>query len=183
MIELARRALEAPALLAGAWRRARTALRRRRLAEMILTIAREELGKGETEGQNLGPDIDRYAAACGWPPGRGIAWCAAFASYCYVEACRRLRWSRYDVAHVGARKLAERVVAAGGERIDLPEPGCLVLLERGGPGGSAHVRICEAFDGDGTYDSIEGNSGPRVRRATYPVHEGRLLGYYRWPVA
>lgn len=166
--------------------RLRTAIRRRRLAAMIVRVAREELGKGEVT-QNEGPDIDRYARAVGARAHPRFYWCAALCVWVYVEACRRLGYRcPLDVRGCArVRTLMERVVEAGGVLLDEPEPGCLVAVERGSRGGSAHARLCEAWAGDATYDSIEGNSGPvpaKVRRGSYRVNAPGVLGFFRWPV-
>lgn len=150
------------------------------LSDVIVEVAREEIGNGETHGNNRGPDIDRYAAACGWGPDSGIAWCAAFAFYCYAQACTRLGRFRRVNGHVGARRLAENILAAGGTKVFEPQPGDLVLLERGSPGGSAHVRLVTDVAA-AHYGAIEGNSGPHVRAHVYPLSDPDLLGFYRWP--
>lgn len=52
-----------------------------------LDVALGEVGVKERGGNNRGPDVEKYLGAVGL--GRGNPWCAAFTSWCRIEATRR----------------------------------------------------------------------------------------------
>lgn len=52
--------------------------------EKLVQIAEAEIGKKETKGRNLGPDVERYQAATNLDPG-AWPWCAAFVCHCLRE--------------------------------------------------------------------------------------------------
>lgn len=52
--------------------------------QKLVQIAEKELGKKETKGRNLGPDVQRYQKATNLDPGRW-PWCAAFVCHCLRE--------------------------------------------------------------------------------------------------
>jgi len=145
------------------------------VATRILDVARSELGRGEDPalGNNRGADIERWSRACGFPVGRGGAWCATFASFVLLRATSSthpdLKLSR------GAKRLV-RNVAAVGENLAAPRPGALIAWNRGsGISWRGHVGICEEFNSQlGTLVTIEGNRGDvpsRVRRYMYGPDE------------
>ncbi|WP_343555133.1 CHAP domain-containing protein [Sphingobacterium sp.] len=67
---------------------------RSEVREGIINIAVQEIGVREATGSNDGRRIEEYLAYTGL--GKGYAWCAAFASWCYGQAGRsapRNAWS------------------------------------------------------------------------------------------
>lgn len=52
--------------------------------QKLVQIAEKELGKKETKGRNLGPDVQRYQDATNLDPG-AWPWCAAFVCHCLRE--------------------------------------------------------------------------------------------------
>ena len=76
------------------------------LRERALEIALFEVGNGESQGNNRGPDVDRYriGGRVGGAGGSG-AWCAAFVSYCYRRAAAELSVSLPFETSSGARRV------------------------------------------------------------------------------
>lgn len=54
------------------------------LRERIVAVAAQEIGVQEATGRNDGSRVEAYLAYTGL--GKGHAWCAAFASWCYGQA-------------------------------------------------------------------------------------------------
>ncbi len=140
-----------------------------RLARTALAVAIEELGKGETEGNNRGADIRRYLAGFVDSKGRqvrdGGAWCGAFASFAYRTAGERSRLVVPFELHTGAKRLGRNMGAAG--RLftdpDDAQPGDLILFHRGPPGDwRGHVGIVERVE-RGIVHHIDGNKGAAGR--------------------
>ena len=142
------------------------------LSAMILVVAREELGNGEIGGNNAGPHVARYKSQkldATDDRDRG-AWCASFCSWVIAEACGRLGLDLPFRPSHGAKQLGRRIAEAG-RKLDAPEPGCVVVWDRGRlrkngkPSWKGHVGFCEAitYSADGTTPSIlhtiEGNVG------------------------
>jgi hypothetical protein len=132
------------------------------LSEIASLVAIEEIGQEETEGQNRGPAIRRYAH----PDRDGGSWCAYFVGYCYEEASRRLGVSLPFRRSGGAKRLTRNVGAVGWESrsLDAVGPGTLVCWDRGDPG-SWHGHVAIAVN---ETEIVEGNVGPNgtVRRRT-----------------
>lgn len=147
------------------------------LAKEALAIARGELGRGETEINNDGPDIIIYR--------RGKRdfqpWCAALVSYCFEEAAQRIGAKLpFERSH-SAKRLWKRIAAAG-EKSETPMPGDCVLWHRGRAGASTgHIGIVSRVDGN-SFFSIEGNRGrppSKVREYQHELGEALLLGFAR----
>jgi hypothetical protein len=152
------------------------------LGVAALAVAREEIGKGESGGNNQGPDLDRYRGG-----GKGGAWCAAFVFFCLLTACeRRGRLPPVKRSH-GARQLFRRIVAAGMlvRHRDI-RPGDVVLWARGAEGSwTGHIGIVSEVERDdaGTvtiWQYVAGNEG------SYPAlvreragRSRRLIGFAR----
>lgn len=137
----------------------------------VVEVAIEELGKGETTANNVGPDLERYGANPTEP------WCAALASYCCEEAARRVGVTLPFTRSLSALRLA-RHVTNDGTNLELEQagPGDLIAWYRGPDGsGQGHIGIIEQVDGDGVVHTIEGNVGAfpsKVKRLVHdPKHE------------
>jgi hypothetical protein len=148
----------------------------------IIKVAREELGKGEAGRNNFGPDIDRYAHAIGWPPTtvRPFMWCAAFAYYCAKEGYKRAGVPFAVQPSAAVWRLADNIMASGGQKLPEPVPGCLVVSKRTGGPRAMHARICEHVTAL-NIGTVEGNAGPKVRRHSVRKDDLTLLGFFAWP--
>jgi len=129
----------------------------------ILSIARLEIGHGETFGDNRGVDIKRYLQ------GReNLPWCAGFVSYCIKQSGGGCPYT-----------LRARDYLSMGKKVHNPKPGDLIVFSRGH--GAGHVGIVEKVSGESIV-TIEGNTGAfpsKVKRITYKNKPKNLLGYIR----
>jgi uncharacterized protein (TIGR02594 family) len=143
----------------------------RSAGELVVELARRELGVREAGGGNRGQDMARFGAAAGI--GEGLPWCASFISYVYARAGIDTRSDG-----VGGTAMAlnfesqfQRAGAYHSFRSSsrVPQSGDVVVFSRGAPGsGQGHVGIVESVEGD-RVTLIEGNSGDAVRRNTYSL--------------
>jgi len=149
-----------------------------------LRVARGELGKGESGGNNRGDDVDRYRGSL-----RGTgAWCSAFVGYCLAQACQRLVRAMPVQRSNGARQLFRRIVTVGWKvKYHDMQPGDVVLFARG-PEGSwkAHVAFVSQVRRSTTgrvtrFSIIEGNAGsyPARVREIEATKRKRRIGFAR----
>ncbi len=145
------------------------------LENCLLVVARAQIGRGESRGNNRGPDLVEFR--------RGMddesPWCAAFVSYCYEEAALLLGQPlpRPLVRRHGAKRLGDLIEAAG-QKLTVPEPGAVAVWHRGLAGSwMGHIGIVEEYDPDtDTMVAIEGNRGAFpavVTRFKYPLGKWR----------
>ena len=149
------------------------------LSSVALKIARMEVGCGESDGNNRGPDVERYR-------GDTIAgaWCASFASWCFEQAAEQMNAPLPFKRSNGAKKLYRNVGRAGAF-VDRPRVGDVACWQRGN-GSKAdawkgHVGIVSKVEGD-RFWTIEGNRGKfpsRVREFEHRIGERRLIGFAR----
>lgn len=135
--------------------------------QKLLAEARKHLGFHEGPG-NRNP----FSRALGRPP---EAWCADFVSYCAKKAGLRVNTA-------SAQQVANQIKAQGGWKgRHNPQPGDAVTFRWDGSHGWAdHVGLVERVfkRGGKTYiQTIEGNSGDRVRRKTYLATSSVINGY------
>jgi hypothetical protein len=153
----------------------------RELAVLAICAARKELGHGESEGNNLGPDVVRYRGGQG---GSG-SWCAAFVSYAYEQAAEQIALRMpFERSH-GARQLTRRIAAVGrwlDLDVEVPQPGDVICWPRG-LAWQGHVEIVDEHCADDPRGdvliTIGGNRGSfpsLVRRYDYP------RGVWRSPI-
>lgn len=133
----------------------------------LLTEARKHLGFHEGVG-NRNP----FSKALGRP---AEAWCADFVSYCGKKA-------GLHVNTASAQGVADAIKRQGGWKgRSNPQPGDAVTFRWDGSHGWAdHVGLVEKVfkRGGKTYiQTIEGNSGDRVRRKTYLASSSVINGY------
>ena len=138
---------------------------------LIVIKAKAEIGNGETEKNNAGPDVRRYTR------GRNVAWCAGFASYILQESNVYLfKYSLSAKAIYNEAKIKGRIT-------DNPMKGDLIVFNRGNPKSwQAHIGIIEKVDSTHIY-TIEGNVErypATVERFTYNRDSIKnLLGYIK----
>jgi hypothetical protein len=137
------------------------------LARRSLAIAIAEIGKGERGGDNRGPDVERYIAPARPPQN----WCAGFVGWCYEQAAAELGIALPFQRSLGAKRLGRNVGAVGRTFTDpaLAKPGDLMVFSRGAKGSwMGHVAMVEDIGKPAGMLSVvytvEGNSGPKVRR-------------------
>lgn len=139
----------------------------------LIEVAEAELAKGVREigGKNCGPDVEKYQKCVGLRP--GDPWCAAFVSWCWLEATglESAPWcsgSAVTIFHKGTRKGASSDIV----RPDAPDlaarvrPG-MVWVRAKNPDGArsasrgiwvqGHCGIVVAVDATG-FTCVEGNT-------------------------
>jgi hypothetical protein len=143
------------------------------LAAAALEVAIGQLGRGESGGNNLGPDVARYIAPTK-PPAN---WCAGFVGWCYEEAARKVGVPLPFKRSLGAKRMGENIAAVGRKFSDPRQalPGDVFVLHRGAKGSwMGHI----GFVGERTYyptfDAVEGNAGPKVKRSIRGVDADRF---------
>ena len=135
--------------------------------QKLLAEARKHIGFHEGTG-NRNP----FSKALGRPP---EAWCADFVSYAAKKAGLKMNTA-------SAQQVANIIKDQGGWKgKHNPKPGDAVTFRWDGSGGWAdHVGLVEKVfkRGGKTYvQTIEGNSGDRVRRKTYLANSSVINGY------
>jgi uncharacterized protein (TIGR02594 family) len=134
-----------------------------------MSLARAELGTAALPGPASNARVAAYYRDAGFADVKGdeVAWCAAFACAVLERAGTK-----------SPRSLRARDFLDWGVPLTSPRPGCLVVLWRGEPGGTAgHVGFYAGEDGTAVR-LLGGNQGNRVSIAGFA--RGRVLGY-RWP--
>lgn len=107
-----------------------------------------------------------------------VEWCAIFVSWC-ADQCGLLDSGaipRFSGVGTGVNWFQSRGQWLPGSAT--PEPGMLIFFKWYGSDSliADHVGIVEKVEGGKIY-TIEGNSGDMVRRKSYPIGYGEILGY------
>lgn len=164
-------------------------------AALGAALAEADRGVREIGGNNRGPDIRRYLAACDPPIHVAAPWCAAFVQWASDVASQGLG-ALNPLDGVRQEALVEsyfdHFAPRGIVPFEVAEPGDLVLFRfPNGPDRWNHIGIlARAPDQDGKFWVVEGNTGdasqrdgdgvylkPRVSNAEYPV------AFIRWHAA
>lgn len=130
-------------------------------------IAEKEIGTLELAGSGNNPRVIEYHSVTSLRATKdSVPWCASFVSWCLEQAkipSARSAWARSYLKF--------------GDRLKLPLPGCIVVLERGA--NSGHVGFFERYDEvrDRVY-LLGGNQKDAVCISGYA--RSRVLGYF-WP--
>src|SRR5262245_57544695 len=136
-----------------------------------MPIAQGELGTREVAGAGSNPDVVEYYAEAGHPEiaNDEPAWCAAFVG---------AMLGRDGYPNTGS--LAARSYLNYGRKLDIPEPGCIVVFWRDSPTSwQGHVAFFVSATGS-RVRVLGGNQSNAVTEADYP--KSQVLGY-RLPVA
>jgi len=147
-----------------------------------LQIAIEELkaGAGEVGGNNRGPFVKKYLQPAGL--GEGNAWCAAFLSWCFLQAVGGDKAAMPFKYTAGARNIYNQLKPKGKTlgANDTPQPGDIVTWWRVSmPSGLGHTGIVHHCE-DGFLYTIEGNKAANVAGFSYvKTRMDKLLGYSR----
>lgn len=139
------------------------------IRDQALRVALSEVGVREQGGNNCGPEVEKYLAAVGLPPGQ--PWCCAFVYWCYREATIRSGGALSQplprtgkVAHLWQR-------TQDLWRSNEPTAGAIFihLVDPSDPESDGHCGIVTSFT-DRTISAVEGNTnaagsrnGDRVR--------------------
>ncbi|QEC53855.1 putative peptidoglycan binding protein [Anseongella ginsenosidimutans] len=149
-----------------------------------LQFAIDELnsGAGEEGGNNRGPWVKKYLAPTGL--GEGYSWCAAFVSWCYLQAAGGSKEDMPFRYSAGARNIYNQLREKGWtlDKDELPQPGDIVCWWRVSlPSGLGHIGLVHHYK-DGFLYTIEGNKAANVAGFSYvKTRMDKLLGYGRIP--
>jgi hypothetical protein len=125
------------------------------LGVAALAEARARVGVREQPlGSNRGPEVDRYLAAVGLPPGN--FWCAAFAYFCVEEAARKAGKPN-PLPKTGSSSALFRWAREQDRLTARPEPGDLFLCI-GGSTGHYHTGFVAGDLVEERFPTVEGNS-------------------------
>lgn len=142
------------------------------LRQRFIDIAASQIGRKETDGPNVGPDVLKYQQATWLQPG-GWPWCAAFTAWCLREwliapDARRIfnlandeqveRWRCRDARAFGWEDWAKkRGLTTFGES-GMCKLGDLVTFD------NSHIGIIAADRAGDYIESIDGNTDMRGSR-------------------
>ena len=103
-------------------------------------------------------------------------WCACFVSWC-ADQCGYIEAGvipKFSLCSAGMEWFESRGQFMDGSYV--PASGDLVFFDWKNDGSIDHVGIVESVV-DGTIYTIEGNSGDKVARRSYPIGYGQIVGY------
>ena len=103
-------------------------------------------------------------------------WCACFVSWC-ADQCGYIEAGvipKFSLCSAGMEWFESRGQFMDGSYV--PATGDLVFFDWGNDGSIDHVGIVESVV-DGTVYTVEGNSGDKVARRSYPIGYGQIVGY------
>ncbi len=151
-------------------------------AALLAAINELKAGAGEVGGNNKGPWVRKYMEPAGLPD--GYPWCAAFVSWCFLQAVGGDRRDMPFNYSAGARDIFNQLKNKGwsftGQSEKLPKPGDIVCWWRtslASPNG--HIGIVH-HSKDGFLYTIEGNKAANVAGFSYvKTRMDKLLGFAR----
>lgn len=155
------------------------------IGRSALQFAIHELaeGAGEIGGNNRGPFVKKYLDPTGLSEGN--SWCAAFVSWCFLQASGGNKKSMPFKYNAGARNVYNQFKQKGwnfdGSDPDKqPQPGDIVAWWRVSlPSGFGHIGIVHHFK-DGFIYTLEGNKAANVAGFTYVKSRmDKVLGFGR----
>lgn len=154
------------------------------LGRAALRVAINELKAraGEVGGNNKGPWVRKYMEPAGLPD--GYPWCAAFVSWCFLQAVGGDRREMPFNYSAGARDIFNQLKNKGwsftGESEKQPKPGDIVCWWRTSlASGNGHIGIVHHCK-DGFLYTIEGNKAANVAGFSYvKTRMDKLLGFAR----
>lgn len=152
------------------------------LGRAALRVATQELkaGAGEVGGNNKGPWVRKYLEPAGLPDGH--PWCAAFVSWCFLQAVGGDRRDMPFNYSAGARNIFNQLKSKGwiftSESEKQPKPGDIVCWWRTSlASGNGHIGIVHHCK-DGFLYTIEGNKAANVAGFSYvKTRMDKLLGF------
>ena len=103
-------------------------------------------------------------------------WCACFVSWC-ADQCGYIEAGvipKFSLCSAGMEWFESRGQFMDGSYV--PASGDLVFFDWGNDGSIDHVGIVESVV-DGTVYTVEGNSGDKVARRSYPIGYGQIVGF------
>ena len=155
------------------------------LGRDALLVAVEQLGRGESGGDNSGEFVEMlHGKTFDGNDDDDGAWCAAFVSWCFEKACAESEMTM-PFKRSGVAKSLFRRIGNAGSFPSVPASGDVVCWDRGKRGSwQGHIGFVERCD-RGIIHTIEGNVGAfpaKVRRLSHDLTmTSRLVGFARAP--
>lgn len=150
---------------------------------LAAAIGELKSGAGEVGGNNRGPWVKKYLQPAGL--GEGNAWCAAFLSWCFLQAVGGNKAAMPFTYTAGARNLFNQLKNKGlavksTDTAYIPQPGDIVAWWRVSmASGLGHIAIVHHYE-DGFLYTIEGNKAANVAGFDYvKTSMDKILGYAR----
>jgi hypothetical protein len=136
-------------------------------------------GAGEEGGNNRGPWVKKYLQPAGL--GEGFSWCAAFVSWCFLQAADGDKTMMPFKYSAGARNIYNQLKQRGllyDSNSVMPLPGDVVSWWRvSTTSGFGHIGLVHHYQ-DGFLYTIEGNKAANVAGFSYvKTRMEKLLGY------
>lgn len=153
-------------------------------AALAAAIGELKAGACEQGGNDCGPFVRKYLAPAG--VAEGNSWCAAFVSWCYLQASGGSAAAMPFAYTPGARALLAEFKAKGWSNPPgsdyAPQPGDVVVWWRVSLAGwLGHAGLVHSVQ-DGMLYTIEGNRSPRVQGFSYVLSRmTKLLGFGHVP--
>ncbi len=144
-------------------------------------IAELNAGAGEEGGNNRGPWVKKYLQPCGLEEGH--SWCAAFVSWCFLQAAGGDKKSMPFKYNAGARNIFNQLKKNNwiydSTEVN-PEPGDIVAWWRVSlSSGFGHIGIVHHYR-DGFLYTLEGNKAANVAGFSYvKTRLDKVLGFGR----
>lgn len=125
------------------------------LASTSLSLALREVGvEEEPRGSNRGPRVDQFIQRAGYMP--PVYWCLCFA-YTMVDDAAKSLGIENPLPRTGSCDLLLEWARRGGHLRDKPEAGDLFLV-MASEDDAVHVGFVDADNGNGTIETVEGNT-------------------------
>lgn len=153
-------------------------------AALAAAIGELKANAGEIGGDNRGPFVRKYLAPAGIDEGN--SWCAAFVSYCFMQASGGNKAAMPFAYTPSARTLLAEFKRQGWSSAPgsgyAPLPGDIVVWWRVSLSGwLGHTGLVHSVQ-DGMLYTIEGNRSPRVQGFSYVQSRmDKLLGFGHVP--
>jgi uncharacterized protein (TIGR02594 family) len=150
------------------------------VGQKMVALAQQEIGVGETSGNNESPRIREYRSATAGAQDTPGPWCAYFVSWLAKNAGAPIGAGGNGTGYVPTLeawgKQENRFVEFGK---GAPSAGDIVIFDWGRDGVADHTGIVERVDPNGTIHTIEGNASDVVKRRDYPGSTSSIKGYVR----
>lgn len=147
-------------------------------ADVVIQIAESQVGyhEGANNHTKYGDELHAIQPK---NMDKNAAWCDAFVDWCILQMCKRFGYGAEMARKVLCGDFDDYTYASvalykkAGRWTQKPARGCQIFF-----GGSGHTGIVTDVKGSTVY-TIEGNKADAVRRCSYSVGDGKIIGYGR----
>ena len=147
-------------------------------ADVVIQIAESQVGyhEGTNNHTKYGDELHAIQPK---NMDKNAAWCDAFVDWCILQMCKRFGYGAEMARKVLCGDFDDYTYASvalykkAGRWTQTPAKGYQIFF-----GGSGHTGIVTDVSGGKVY-TIEGNKSDAVRRCSYSVGDGKIIGYGR----